>query len=135
MKSTILASAVTVLMASCQFAHSVESWQLQETRYCGSPVRNADGSIKRSALVLRAFQRLHPCPATGSTEGSCPGWSLNHVIPLACGGCDAVSNLDWMPNEIKTCREPWCRDRWERKVYDGNYADTDACTNTVVGWN
>ena len=103
-----------------------------ETRYCGAPARNADGSIKRSTAVLNAFKRAHPCPATGLTTGACPGWAANHTIPLACGGCDSVSNLDWMPAQIKSCKEPWCRDRWERNVYDAGIAGTDACTNKIV---
>lgn len=118
-------------------AWSVEAWQLQETRYCGIPQRNADGSIKRSSTVTKRFQQIHPCPSTGKTDGACPGWAMNHVIPLACGGCDEVSNLDWMPDEIKSCKEPWCRDRWERKVYDHapSFEGTDACSNSVVNWS
>lgn len=114
-----------------------EPWQLTETRYCGTPVRNADGSIKRSSTVLAAFQKAHPCPATGKTDGKCPGWAINHTIPLACGGCDSVANMDWMPDEIKSCAQPWCRDRWERKVYDAapSYAGTDACENLPVYWS
>lgn len=113
-----------------------EPWQLQETRYCGTPQRAPDGSILRSVAVLRAFQRIHPCPETGKTTGACPGWALNHVIPLACGGCDSVANLDWMPDEIKSCREPWCRDRFERKIYDAtdDIAGTAACKNSIVTW-
>jgi Dioxygenase len=35
---------------------------------------------------------MHPCPATGLTRGPCPGCVKDHVVPLACGGPDAVSN-------------------------------------------
>lgn len=134
----IAALFITVLLAfSCAPSHAApEPWQLQETRYCGAPARNADGSIKRSTAVLNAFKRIHPCPANGMTTGACPGWALNHVIPLACGGCDSVANLDWMPNEIKSCAEPWCRDRYERKIYDSlaGIDDTASCTNQIVTW-
>lgn len=125
-----------VLMASMAVFAAPEPWQLQETRYCGTPDRDANGAIKRSTAVLRAFQKIHPCPSTGKTTGACPGWALNHVIPLACGGCDSVANLDWMPNEIKSCAEPWCRDRYERKIYDAasDIEGTQACTNQVVTW-
>lgn len=134
MKTSLLASAITIFMASCSFAHADN---LIDTRYCGSPTRNIDGTIIRSRMVVRKFQALHPCPSTGKTAGACPGWAINHTIPLACGGCDAVSNMDWMPNEIKNCAEPWCRDRWERKVYANNppFSDTDNCVNTVVKWS
>lgn len=90
---------------------------LKETRYCGEPKRNAKGEIVRRADVLREFRKLYPCPATGQATGACPGWAINHTIPLASGGCDGISNLDWMPTAIKSCARPECRDRWERDVY------------------
>lgn len=91
---------------------------LDETRYCTViPKRDADGSISRRADVLRAFRDLHPCPSTGQTRGRCDGWAMDHVIPLAVGGCDSVSNLQWLPNEIKRCAGAVCKDRWEREVY------------------
>lgn len=90
---------------------------LQETRQCGEPVRLADGSIRRRSDVLTAYRKAHPCPATGLTTGACPGWALDHIVTLACGGCDAVSNLAWMPNVIKSGPGAFPKDRWERKVY------------------
>jgi hypothetical protein len=106
---------------------------LKEYRYCGTPTRNSDGQILRSSSVLRAFQRNHPCPSTGLTTGSCPGWAKDHIIPLACGGCDSVTNLQWLPTAIKT-GTGWDKDRWERKVYDhvDNIPDTDSCTNVIL---
>jgi hypothetical protein len=88
---------------------------LEEQRYCGVPRRDADGTISRRTDVLAAFKRAHPCPATGRTSGACGGWAIDHVIPLACGGCDAVSNLQWLPNSIKS--SPVGKDRFERKIY------------------
>ena len=88
-----------------------------DTRICGEPLRNADGVIIRSTKVLTTFQSIHPCPVTGFTTGKCPGWSKDHVIPLVCGGCDSVENLQWMKNTIKSCAGTECKDRWEQKVY------------------
>ena len=88
---------------------------LDETRYCGEPVRNSAGQIIRRSDVLTAFKKVHPCPATGLSKGACPGWSIDHVIPLACGACDEVVNLQWLPNKLKTCAGD-CKDRWERKI-------------------
>lgn len=90
---------------------------LDETRYCGEPPRDGRGRILRRSDVLDAFQRLYPCPATGERTGACPGWAKDHVIPLAVGGCDAVSNLQWLPLTIKSCMGKRCKDRWEREVY------------------
>jgi hypothetical protein len=90
---------------------------LKEYRQCGAPVRLADGSIRRRSDVLTAYRKAHPCPVTGVSSGACPGWSINHIIPLASGGCDAVVNLMWLPNPVKSCAADYCIDRWERSYY------------------
>jgi 5-methylcytosine-specific restriction endonuclease McrA len=81
--------------------------------------RSADGSILRSGAARTAFVRMHPCPSTGLTRGTCPGWQVDHVIPLACGGCDSPSNMQWLPTSIKSAARPDAKDRWERAVYCG----------------
>jgi hypothetical protein len=65
----------------------------------------------RSREVTREFQREHPCPSTGKTSGACPGYRRDHVIPLACGGRDAVSNLQW-----QTVAAAKAKDRWELRA-------------------
>jgi hypothetical protein len=65
----------------------------------------------RSREVTREFQREHPCPSTGRTSGACPGYTKDHVKPLACGGPDAVSNLQW-----QTVRDAKAKDHWERRM-------------------
>jgi hypothetical protein len=62
-----------------------------DLRFCGAPARDANGQIVRSQSVLRQFEREHPKPQDGKV------WITDHVIPLACGGCDAVANLQWLP--------------------------------------
>jgi 5-methylcytosine-specific restriction endonuclease McrA len=90
---------------------------LVDSRCCVTPKRDKNGQIMRRADVLREFQKLYPCPSTGLQTGSCPDWQKNHAIPLACGGKDEVSNLFWVHINIKTCKDFWCIDRYERKVY------------------
>lgn len=87
---------------------------LTETRYCGEPSRHANGSIKRNRSVVLAFESLYPLPP-GYDRSK---WQIDHVIPLAVGGCDAVHNMQWLPESIKTCPSDDCKDRWER---DGIY--------------
>lgn len=99
--------------------------------------RDTKGVIIRRADVIAAFKRIHPCPSTGLYKGACPDYALNHVITLACGGVDAVSNLQWMRNELKSCAASTgrlCVDRYELKINALNppIPDTANCVNEVV---
>lgn len=64
----------------------------------------------RSSSARHRFQKQHPCPSTGKTTGPCPGWVKDHVIPLACGGADAPSNMQW-----QTKADAKAKDKWERR--------------------
>lgn len=82
------------------------------------PIRDMrDGSIYRDMSAVAEFRKMHPCPVDGSQRGPCRGWSVDHVIPLAVGGCDTPLNMQWLPLEIKSCAGAFCKDRFERKVY------------------
>lgn len=64
-----------------------------------APARKAASKstpAKRSAKARNDFRRANPCPVTGRTTGSCPGWEVDHVVPLACGGPDTPSNMQWL---------------------------------------
>lgn len=65
-------------------------------RYCSTCERSASGRIKRSPAARQAFRRDHPCPATGLTRGACPGYEIDHVIPLHWGGADEPNNMQWL---------------------------------------
>jgi hypothetical protein len=70
----------------------------------------ADSRTIRSASDKAEFKREHPCPATGARNGPCGGYVIDHVIPFACGGPDAPSNMQW-----QTIAEGKAKDRWELK--------------------
>lgn len=89
----------------------------EETRCCVEIERDANGVIKRSWKVKHEFRKHWPCPTGASIYEACTGWQIDHVIPLACGGKDEVSNMQWLPVEIKTCSGELCKDRFERKIY------------------
>lgn len=92
---------------------------LVDYRYQGVVHRNANGSTARSQQVIAAFKKEWACPATGLHSGPCPGWAIDHVIPLDCGGVDAVWNLQWLPDQIKSARGEYSKDHFERRVYGG----------------
>ena len=73
-------------------------------------VSTAGAREPRSLEVKHEFQRQHPCPSTGRLTGPCPGYIKDHVVPLACGGPDAVSNLQW-----QTIADARAKDRRERQ--------------------
>jgi len=89
-----------------------------DPRYCTiEPIRTIEGRIKRDMSEVAKFKRIHPCPSTMLRYGACGGWAIDHVIPLAVGGCDNVNNLQWLPDSIKSCGRDDCKDRWERTIY------------------
>jgi hypothetical protein len=70
------------------------------------------GKIKRSTAAKAAFERQSPCPSTGRTNGRCPGYVVDHVMPLECGGADNPSNMQWQTtsdSKVKDKTERACR--------------------------
>ena len=70
------------------------------------------GRIKRSKAARSAFERQNPCPSTGRNRGACPGYVVDHVKPLECGGADAPSNMQWQTvadGKMKDKTEGNCR--------------------------
>lgn len=112
---------IAIILLTCNFVYAQTLDPLVDYRYAGVVVRDADGSIHRSSKPITAFRKKWKCPAPGgSYTGPCPGWAIDHVIPLACGGADAVYNMQWLPDAGKSCGAAYCKDRYERKIYGGN---------------
>src|SRR3954467_1716482 len=82
--------------------------------YCRSCARDANGRIHRSSAARNDFRRENPCPSTGHTRGSCPGFVIDHVKPLFCGGADSPRNMQW-----QTLTDARKKDRWERRTCGG----------------
>lgn len=76
---------------------------------CGTAADARGGHSKRDPAQRAAFVRANPCPATGRA-GKCPGYVVDHVKPLACGGADSPSNMQW-----QTVAEGKAKDKWERR--------------------
>lgn len=77
--------------------------------FCAMNTANSAEYI-RSKKVLRSFVNQQACPATGLHRLPCPGYVIDHIKTLACGGADAVENLQWQTRE-----EAKAKDRWELK--------------------
>lgn len=62
----------------------------------------------RDPAQVIAFKRTHPCPATNRIQRTCPGYVVDHIKPLACGGADRPSNMQW-----QTIAAGKAKDKWE----------------------
>jgi hypothetical protein len=65
--------------------------------------RGKNGRIKRSNAAKHQFE-----VQTGYPHGR-PGYVVDHIVPLACGGADAPSNMQW-----QTMAEARAKDKVER---------------------
>lgn len=70
----------------------------------------AKAETVRSQTVVNHFKKERPCPSTNLTKGSCPGYVVDHIVPLACRGLDDPINMQW-----QSILEGKKKDRWERK--------------------
>lgn len=74
----------------------------------------ANAEYARSKKALRAFVAVQACPSTGLHRLPCPGWQVDHVVPLKCLGLDEPENMQWLTveqhkdktkREAKECRK------------------------------
>ena len=89
----------------------VRSYVRKDGTVVAAYTRAASGAstAPRSTTVRRAFQAQQPCPSTAGRTGPCPGYVVDHVAPLACGGIDAPENMQW-----QSVAEADAKDKWER---------------------
>jgi len=77
----------------------------------GAVQRDSRGRIARSPEAKKSFEAQVPCPANGKSRGRCPGYVIDHIVPLACGGMDDPVNMQW-----QTVADGKAKDKWERKA-------------------
>ena len=70
----------------------------------------------RDPAQVRAFRKAHPCPATAMTTGACPGYVVDHIIPLCLQPhisepLDRPGNMAWQERA-----ESLKKDRAERQL-------------------
>lgn len=72
--------------------------------YSSTQPRDSHGRFVRSEAARDAFMRQ-----TGYPHGR-PGYVVDHIVPLACGGADSPSNMQW-----QTMGEAKAKDKIELK--------------------
>ena len=70
----------------------------------------AEACPKRSYAAKVAFAKKNACPGTGLNKLPCKGFVIDHIKPLACGGWDGPSNMQWM-----NIADAKAKDKWERQ--------------------
>lgn len=79
---------------TCSFPAKLLPYRIKDKR---------TGKLIRSGEALREFRRC-----TGFPNGR-PGWVIDHIFPLACGGPDVPENMIWQKRD-----DSKLKDRWER---------------------
>ena len=104
-----LAVILLLLSSSSYSSTHGKSCSTRDSHSSFSHRHSSHGKIKRSRTARAAFMRQHPCPSTGKTHGHCPGYIVDHVCALECGGADNPSNMQW-----QTVADAKAKDKTER---------------------
>lgn len=65
-------------------------------------------AMARDRGQVRAFKAHNACPSTDKFRGSCPGFVVDHIVPLCAGGFDGPKNMQWQSyadSRVKDGRE------------------------------
>lgn len=72
----------------------------------------------RGRAPVRQFYKLMACPSTMQMAPPCPGYVVDHVVPLCAGGADDHGNMQWQAKseslEKDRIEVAFCR--WLRKA-------------------
>ncbi len=89
---------------------SVKAPAVQSTATPRIPARGPNGRFVRSSSARHQFME-----STGYPNGR-PGYVVDHRIPLACGGADSPSNMQW-----QSVADGKAKDRTERSGCTSNH--------------
>ncbi|AFU47320.1 hypothetical protein C380_18130 [Acidovorax sp. KKS102] len=59
----------------------------------------ANARIPRSSAAVAEFKRQNACPINSATRGPCPGYEVDHIVPLCAGGLDTPANMQWLTRQ------------------------------------
>jgi hypothetical protein len=79
---------------TCPFPEKLLPYRIRDAR---------SGKLIRSREAIREFKRC-----TGFPQGR-PGYVIDHIFPLACGGADVPENMIW-----QRAADGKQKDKWER---------------------
>ena len=96
--------------SSGSHSRSSRTTHTRKTKTVSTIRRDRHGHIRRSESAKHTFMKSNPCPSTGRKSGACPGYTVDHIRPLARGGADSPSNMQW-----QTTAAAKEKDKWERK--------------------
>jgi len=65
----------------------------------------------RSTAKVYKYKSTHICPSTHKYSIKCPGYIVDHIIPLSCGGPDKTWNMQY-----QKIKDSYQKDIWERKI-------------------
>jgi hypothetical protein len=68
-------------------------------------------ALARDPAQVRAFRKSNPCPVTQKTTGACPGFVVDHIVPLCFDGADLPGNMAW-----QEVRASYKKDVFERQA-------------------
>lgn len=87
---------VAALLLSSALAPAAEYTPALRTPDLTCRVRDPKGQLVRSMSRRRLFLTLIGALDTKHPKNVPPGFVVNHIVPLACGGCDVPSNMELM---------------------------------------
>ena len=101
----ILALSLPVMAKGHSRSHTSSTHHTKS--YAQGVKRDSHGKIARSQKAKDDFKRSHPCPSTGRSGGSCPGYVIDHVQALKHGGADDPGNMQWQTKEAAKAKDKW----------------------------